>query len=428
VQREQRRSTQRALQNTRQRNAEQLRGESRTKGLTSRENARQNIQRAQRNHNFVAAPRQQRRGRTARAANANRRLALRNSTFAHTSGRNSRALARATFHGRFANFASQHRDWYRHWHRRWWRRHPIVIGWFGPLFWPYAYADFVDYTYYPYAYDTFWPYAYDDVYISIFGPYAYGSDVYTTTYASTSGSKRTRANHQAPAAGTAEICSIQATQLTNWPIEQIADVVEPNAEQRAALEDLKNASAKAIDVLQSACPSELPSTPTGRLEAMQVRLQAMLEAVQIVEPALERFYGLLNDEQKARFNSFGEEQQQARTGRGRQPDLTQVCSGRAAGAPQAPMARIRTVLKLSDDQSAALDDLQHASQEAADILKANCRADESLTPPGRLKAMQTRLEAMLKAVGTVEPALKRFYGSLSDEQKARFNRLNRQEG
>jgi hypothetical protein len=30
---------------------------------------------------------------------------------------------------------------------------------------------------------------------------------------------------------------------------------------------------------------------------------------------------------------------------------------------------------------------------------------------------------MLRAVDTVQPALQNFYGSLSDEQKERFNRL-----
>jgi hypothetical protein len=49
----------------------------------------------------------------------------------------------------------------------------VVIGWFGPLFWPYADYDLFDYIYWPYAYDNFWPYAYDDVYYGIYGPYAY---------------------------------------------------------------------------------------------------------------------------------------------------------------------------------------------------------------------------------------------------------------
>ena len=57
----------------------------------------------------------------------------------------------------------------------WWRLHnrPIfVIGWFGPVFWPFAYWDFIDYTFWPYAYAAFWPYAFDDVYVGVFGPYA----------------------------------------------------------------------------------------------------------------------------------------------------------------------------------------------------------------------------------------------------------------
>ena len=42
--------------------------------------------------------------------------------------------------------------------------------------------------------------------------------------------------------------------------------------------------------------------------------------------------------------------------------------------------------------------------------------------------MQQRLEAMLQAVKTVQPALENFYGSLSDEQKARFNQLGARQG
>src|SRR5262249_9427744 len=98
---------------------------------------------------------------------------LRNQAFANlASARDpgARTLANSTFQGRFFNPQ--------------WRRHsafPIVIGWIGPLFWPYAYDDFVDYTFYPYAYDTFWPYAYDDFYDGMFGAYALG---YGGTYAS----------------------------------------------------------------------------------------------------------------------------------------------------------------------------------------------------------------------------------------------------
>ncbi len=46
-------------------------------------------------------------------------------------------------------------------------------------------------------------------------------------------------------------------------------------------------------------------TPPGRLDAMGKRLHAMIDAANTVRPPLERFYGSLNVEQKARFNAIG---------------------------------------------------------------------------------------------------------------------------
>jgi hypothetical protein len=74
-------------------------------------------------------------------------------------------------------------------------------------------------------------------------------------------------------------------------------------------------------------------------------------------------------------------------------------------------------------QRSALDELKDASARAAEGLKANCPTYQSLTPTGRVEAMEKRLKATLGAVRTVEPALTKFYDSLSDEQKARFNSL-----
>jgi hypothetical protein len=56
-------------------------------------------------------------------------------------------------------------------------------------------------------------------------------------------------------------------------------------------------------------------------------------------------------------------------------------------------------------------------------LKSDCPTYRPLTPVVRLEAMEQRLDAMLRAVDTVQPALAKFYGSLNDEQKERFNRL-----
>ena len=56
--------------------------------------------------------------------------------------------------------------------------------------------------------------------------------------------------------------------------------------------------------LQAACPDDVPLTPVGRLEAMEKRLAAMLQAAKLVQPALDEFYSTLGSEQKARFNAL----------------------------------------------------------------------------------------------------------------------------
>src|SRR5215472_4843168 len=350
---------------------------------------------------------------------------LRNQAFANLSAArdpNARILARSTFQGRF--FDPQ-------WRRRF--AHPIVFGWVGPLFWPYAYDDFVDYTFYPYAYDTFWPYAYDDFYDGMFGAYAAG---YGGTYAAVGppesyGGRRSARSYSGRGSSGgrsvgADLCSGQTAGLTDWPIERIAQTVEPNDAERAVLDELKAATAQALDILKAACPAALPSTPTGRVEAMHQRLDAMLQAVRTVRPVVKKFYQSLNDEQKARFNALGPEdnadQQQA------QRNLTQVCGERASGIAGLPLERIERAVQPDGAQRSALKNLQAATSEAVNLLSSDCPTYRALTPVGRLQAMEQRLDAMLRAVQTVEPALAKFYGSLGDEQKERFNRLSPTQG
>jgi hypothetical protein len=374
------------------------------------------------NRNFAAQPAAPVRG----ANRGNRETVMRdgrirNPAFAKPSSRDpaARALARATFQGRFAEQGARFAG-------RRGRSHAAVIGWVGPLFWPYAYSDFIDYTFYPYAYDTFWPSAYEEVYEDFFGPYAFGGTAYANVPAS---GRRARASTRQLAGGAAQVCSEQAPALTEWPIERIAETVQPNETQRAALEELKTAAARSIELLKSACPTELPSTPTGRLAAMRQRIETMLQSVQIVRPAVEKFYASLSDEQKARFDALNPDEQRARQARSndRQPDLTQVCSGQAAGAGDLPTARIEQALRPTDAQRTALEELNAASLKAADSLKANCPQGQTLTATGRVGAMEHRLQAMLQALNTVQPALEKFYGSLNDEQRARFNQLGTRE-
>jgi LTXXQ motif family protein len=328
----------------------------------------------------------------------------------------------ARFHGAFSGSA-----W------PWWRG-GVVLGWFGPLFWPYAYYDLFDYVYWPYAYDDFWPYAYDDVYYGIYGPYAYSGPYGYRPYADSTryyagrrahrgvSSGRYAARANATERGAAEVCSDEAAQLTNLPIERISELVQPTATQRPALDELRAANAKAIEMLKAGCPNDLPSIPTGRLAAMESRLQAMLGAVQTVRPALERFYQSLSDEQKARFNAIASADDPDAAAKDRR-DLTKFCDEKTPGVADLPIDRIAQAVQPTPAQRAVLDELQDASVKAAERLKLECPSYQTLTPTGRVEAMEKRLDATLGAVKTVRPALAKFYNSLSDEQKARFNSL-----
>jgi hypothetical protein len=353
---------------------------------------------------------------------------LRNTTLASLSPRDPamRSLTQSTFRGNFAQSNWGH-DWWKHHHHH----HFVfgfVLGFIGPVFWPYAYDDCFDYLFWPYAYDTFWPYAFDDVYQGIYGGYApqyYApDDVYayagapasSAVYSSATGVSRP----SAALAGGSQICSGQAQGLTDFPIERIAQQVNPDQHQQALLDDLKAATIKAVNILQAACPNELPSTPTGRLTEMRSRVEAMLQAVQVVRPALDAFYSSLSDEQKERFNALDENINTA----GREIDVAGLCSRANERSSGLPVARIEQSLQLSVGQDTALKDLNDASAQAADLLKGSCQPHQSLTPTGRLAAMEDRLNSMLQALGVVQPALTKFYHSLSDEQKARFDRLN----
>ena len=151
---------------------------------------------------------------------------------------------------------------------------------------------------------------------------------------------------------------------------------------------------------------------------MRTRVAAMLQAVQVARPALEKFYQSLSDEQKERFNVIN---QDVETTGQRQADIASACqrTERDAGL----LDRTERALHLNNDQDAALKDLKEASAKAADLLKASCRSDQPITPTGRLAAMGERLNAIVRALDLVQAPLEKFYNLLSDEQKARFNRL-----
>jgi hypothetical protein len=317
----------------------------------------------------------------------------------------------------------------------WWRHRNGGYGWVGPLFWPFAYYDMYDYAMWGYGDDPgFWDYGYNDLYAGLFSPYGY-DDLTGYLPQSTSGSPSAGPRAGQPS-GTAAPASDQLTQMcgedsrniAGLPIDQIQQTIQPNDAQRATLDDLGNASVKAAQNIRAACPTQIALTAPDRLASMQQRIEAMISAVQTVQPALQKFYDTLSDEQKARLNALGQNQSRSQTANTSAANNNNGSSGPACDTAQPgvtswPSSEIESRLHPTEAQRASLASLQDAGAKAADLLKSTCQSSEAITPPARLEAVGKRLGTMLQAIKMVRTALDEFYGKLSDEQKAQFEAI-----
>jgi hypothetical protein len=324
--------------------------------------------------------------------------------------------------------------WRREFHNRFDHRHRrrfFAFGWIGPLFWPYAYFDIFDYAFWidDYYDDPFWDYGYPDIYASLFVPYGYDELVgYSTTgrvrvASARSATRSARQTTTTLSNRLSQMCGSDARDVATWPTDQIRDLVQPTADQRAALDDLANASVKASQIIKQACPSEVALTPVGRLDAMGQRVHAMLQAIDVVRPPLAKFYDSLSDEQKARFNAVSARGESGNGKQNKGRSLAESCGKAASELTAWPQSDIEQAVQPNDTQRQSLDRLKDAAAKAADMLQSACPSGTPITPVARLDAIAKRLAAMRDAVKTVRTALVPFYDSLSDEQKARFNEV-----
>ncbi len=263
--------------------------------------------------------------------------------------------------------------------------------------------------------------------------YGYGPDYYgyagsPNVYYDSSRGSRTRYAKTEPADRQAiaetntealESCTGLAPGVTNLPIDQIRQTVHPTADQEAALDDLSAASSQASDIIKASCPSSVPLTPIGRLDAAEQRLQATIKAIQVVRAPLERFYQGLSDEQRQRFNAMSGSTGGAPSG----GNMAAACSQQGGNFIELPTQRIEQIVQPTAQQQSAFDDLKKATQNASDQLQSSCPTAVPLSPVARVDAVEARLNAMANAIQSVRPDLNNFYASLSDEQKARFNTM-----
>jgi hypothetical protein len=336
---------------------------------------------------------------------------------AHFAGHN---FGHNGFHGPFPRSFPGFRGWYGY-------------GWYGPVFWPFAYDVLFADLFWGYAYGwPFWAYGYPDIYGGLFWPYGYDDlagylspgpgavdGAYAVASAPQTRAARAAVNRQAEVTGQInQSCGADSKDVAGWPVDRIEQAVAPTADQRALLDDFANASVRAAQAIKEACPTAVSFMPTGRLDAMQKRVEGMVEAMGIVAPPLDKFYDSLSDEQKARLNAANDQ-----TGKGR----SLATCGAVSSATQWPGERIEKAVQPNEQQQAKLDALKTAMANAADRLAQACPSSLPATPPARLTAISTRLDAMLDSIKSVRGALDDFYGSLSDEQKAQFNLIGRQQ-
>jgi LTXXQ motif family protein len=88
-----------------------------------------------------------------------------------------------------------------------------------------------------------------------------------------------------------------------WRADRLAELIKPPDAQRTKFDEFKSASIKSAEVMRSTCQADIPETIVGRTEAMEKRMDTMLQAIRTMRPALEAFDATPSDEQKSRLDS-----------------------------------------------------------------------------------------------------------------------------
>jgi hypothetical protein len=283
------------------------------------------------------------------------------------------------------------------------------LGWTGPVFWPSAFDDMFAYaSRLDGAGGRFWSYGYGDVLAGMFTGSAVGQP--------------------APeASGATDACgaAVSASGADRW-IERVEQALQPTAEQRPALEQLRGTLADASDRIRTTCRSPVPTAPLDRLQAMQDRLWAMRDATLTMRVPLERLLDQLTDEQKARLNGT-DPGRDADAGApatvGRADASARACSAQTPTMAGGPIEAIGRVVRPTEQQRAGLEALQMTTMGMAQLVMASCPAEQPAGPVARLGVETERITFMLFAVKTTGAAFSSFYSSLSDEQKAAFDKM-----
>jgi len=108
---------------------------------------------------------------------------------------------------------------------------------------------------------------------------------------------------RSPEAPSAALCRTTPAAIDR-PIARIDQGIEPDAGQRDALAELKQAFVSAASDLDAHCPKSAPALPLARLEAMEARLDSSWRALLAMQVALAGFETQLSDQQRSRLDAI----------------------------------------------------------------------------------------------------------------------------
>jgi hypothetical protein len=147
--------------------------------------------------------------------------------------------------------------------------------------------------------------------ISMRAPLKNFSDTLTTTQKTSFGERQPQ-NSVPPDAQAAngetnklyQACAMQNAERAERLVKEIEMRVRPKKDQAASFESFHKVSADMAKLLIASCAQPVPADPMARLDSADDQLTAMNYAATTVQVAFDDFYGKLDNEQKARFDSL----------------------------------------------------------------------------------------------------------------------------
>jgi LTXXQ motif family protein len=219
------------------------------------------------------------------------------------------------------------------------------------------------------------------------------------------------------------ICGEHSASGIDAVTEQLRGPITPVADQESSLTALRDALLKADEEIAAACPDVIPSALPERLKAMQDRLWTMRATTTNLRAPLQAFHDSLTNEQKAKLDPPQPSERESRSGApGNEPAM--LCYAAAQRAPQWPLDQLARAVRPNKDQQVSLRTLGELSGQMGQLMMASCPRQKPATPSARLDVVVDRLDTMFFATVNLTAALNDFYQSLSDEQKAKLDRLS----